>query len=535
MAQRELESVSGRLAVWEFLEGRMVKGERGFVSLVGAGPGDPFLLTLAGREALLAADCVVYDRLVHPRILDWSPPSAERIFVGKEAGNRYMPQDEINQLLVDLAKQGRRVVRLKGGDPFIFARGAEEIDALAEASVAYEIIPGVTAALGAAATAAIPLTHRRFSSMVTIVTGHEDPEKPASVDWNALARQGGTLVLYMARKKMPEIVQHLLDGGMATSTPIAFIQWGGSNRQRTHITTLAEGAAGVPESIGTPMLAIVGPVVAERQLNAWIERRPLFGQRVLLLRPKDQAMESARRLERLGADVLCQPGVEILPPKDWAPMDEAIASMSAGDWLVFTSANGVESFLDRLLSSGADLRRLGGVQIAAIGPTTSDALCKRGLRADVVPGEFSSEALADNLLSRVKDARVYLLRADRGREVLQETLPATAREVVPVCVYRQVDVERPSAVVLEAIGSRELDWVFFTSGNIARSFFAWLNESQARAIRDHVRLASISPITSAVIREAGFEVHAEGSSYNMEGMVRAVVQTTKSRQFTVDS
>lgn len=505
----------------------MVERERGLVSLVGAGPGDPFLLTLAGREALLGADCVVYDKLVHPRILDWAPMSAERIFVGKEAGHRYTPQEEINQLLVTLGKQGRQVVRLKGGDPFIFARGAEEIDALAQAGVRYEIIPGVTAALGAAATAAIPLTHRQLSSMVTFVTGHDDPEKPAGVDWTALARQGGTLVIYMARAKMPSISQNLLIGGMSAQTPVAFIQWGGSNRQKTHVTTLAEAATGVPESIATPMLAIVGPVVAERRWNAWIERRPLFGQRILLLRPREQAMETARRLERLGADVICQPAVQILPPEDWTPVDRAMTSLSAGDWLVFTSVNGVEFFLDRLLSSGGDLRLLGGVGLAAIGPSTADALERRGLRADVVPGEFSSEALADNLLARVNQARVFLLRADRGREVLHAKLTATAREVVPVCVYRQIDVERPAAVVLEAIDSGQLDWVFFTSGNIVRSFLGWLNEAQRSAIRKHTRLASISPITSAVIREAGFDVHAEGASYNMEGMVRAVMSTKK--------
>lgn len=497
----------------------------GFVSLVGAGPGDPYLLTLAGREALEQADCVVYDRLVHPRVLDFAPPDAQRIFVGKEPGNRYTPQERINSLLVELARSGKRVVRLKGGDPLIFARGAEEIDALAEARVEYEIIPGVTAALAAAASAAIPLTHRKYSSLVTLVTGHDDPEKPLHVDWRRLAQQPGTIAVYMARSKIPAIVRDLIDGGMQPETPIAFVQWAGSNRQRVHATSLAHALAGPPTDIGTPMIAIVGSVVAERAATLWFERRPLFGQSILLLRSHRQALETARRLERLGADVLAHPVISIEEPASWEHVDRAVESLSPGDWLVFTSANGVESFLGRLWQRGFDWRSLAAVRIAAIGPRTAEALAAFHLRPDLVSPEFRSESLAEQVAPHVAGARVILARADRGRDVLARELAHVAREVVQLTVYRQRDVNRPPQSLLDTIRDGNLNWVLLTSGNVARGFFRWLDPMTADAVRKCVRLASISPVTSAVIREAGFDVAIEATQYTTDGLTDALLKS----------
>lgn len=500
---------------------------RGFVSLVGAGPGDPFLLTLAGREALEEADCVVYDRLVHPRLLDFAPEDAERVFVGKEAGDRYTPQEDINQLLVDRAAEGKRVVRLKGGDPLIFARGAEEIDALAEAGVDYEVVPGVTAALGAAAWSGIPLTHRKISSLVTLATGHDDPAKPERVDWEAIGRQSGTIVVYMARRKIPAVARRLLDGGAPRTTPVAFVQWGGSNRQRVHTATLEDALTGPPESVGTPMLAIIGDVVSERAATRWVERRPLFGRTVLVMRPKGQTAPLARKLERLGAHVLCRPAIEIAPPPDWGEADAAISSISPGDWVVFTSVHAVEGFWRRLAALGRDARALGGARIAAIGGATAAALREVHVAPDLVPAQFRSESLAEQLAPLVAGRRVFLPRADRGREVLAESLRNVAREVAPFVMYVQRDAPPPPPDLLAAIAGGEVDWALLTSGNVARVFLEWLNQAKGASDGPRIRLGSISPLTSEVVRRAGRDVDAEAASASVDDLIAALIDAEK--------
>jgi uroporphyrinogen III methyltransferase/synthase len=500
---------------------------KGLVSLVGAGPGDPYLLTLAGWEALQEADCVVYDRLVHPRLLDFAPEDAERIFVGKEAGGRYAPQEKINQLLVDRAAAGKRVVRLKGGDPLIFARGAEEIDALAEAGVEYEIIPGVTAALGAAAWSGIPLTHRRISSLVTFATGHDDPSKPDRIDWASIAGRSGTVVVYMARSKIAAIARSLLDGGAPRTTPIAFVQWGGSNRQRVHAATLEDALEGPPETIGTPMLAIIGEVVSERAATRWVERKPLFGRTVLVMRPQRQAAPLARKLERLGAHVLCRPAIEVAPPPDWGEVDAAIESIAPGDWIVFTSVHAVEGFWSRLEALGRDARALGGVGVAAIGNATAAALREVHVAPDLVPAQFRSESLAEQLAPRVAGRRVFLPRADRAREVLAESLRAVAREVAPFVMYLQRDAPPPPSELLTAIAAGEVDWALLTSGNVARVFLKWLNQATGESGEPRVRLASISPLTSHVVRGEGRDVDAEAASASVEALIEAVIEAEK--------
>jgi uroporphyrinogen III methyltransferase/synthase len=496
------------------------------VTLVGAGPGDPMSLTLAGLEALRSAEVVVYDKLVHPRLLEWASPAAERLFVGKQAGHVYMPQQEINELLIRHAWAGRQVVRLKGGDPLIFGRGAEELEALVRAGVRFRVIAGVTAALGSAATAGIPLTHRAESSAVTFVTGHDDPTKPAGLDWDALARVGGTLVIYMARTKMSPIADSLLAGGMSPTTPIALVQWGGTTRQRIHETTLADVRRGVPTDLGTPMLAIVGKVVRYRRELNWMDQLPLAGESVLLLRSADQNEELARHLERLGAEVLTEPTMRIEPPETWEEVDRVLKSLDAWDWLVFTSRNGVRMFLDRLLATGQDSRALARCRLAAIGPGTAEELLQRyALRADLVPPEYRAESLVDMLTPLVADQRVLLVRADRGRSVLPEGLKPVAARLETVIAYRQVDVDRPSDNTWERLGAGTLKWVLLSSANIARGFLGWLDEPTAARVRSSARLVSISPVTSDVIRSLGYEVAVEATTYTPAGMAEAVVRS----------
>ena len=491
----------------------------GTVTLVGAGPGDPMLITLAGVEALRAADTVVYDKLVPLRLLDWAPATAKRVFVGKQAGHIYTPQPAINQLLIDLAREGRSVVRLKGGDPLIFARGAEEMEALAAAGIPFEIIPGVTAALGAAATAAIPLTHRGEASLITFVTGHDDPEKPSGVDWKGLADHPGTIVIYMARTKIGSIVGQLLEGGMPASTPIAFIQWGGSNRQKVVTSTLGESLAGPPAEIGTPMIAIVGPLVRYREELHWLEKRPLYGRTILLLRAVEQNEQVARQLENLGAEVIVEPVIRIEPPVDWKPVDQAIDQISSFDWLVFSSRNGVKFFLDRLMSRGRDARSLAHLGIATIGPATAEELAHYSLRADIVPHDFRAEALADELAKRVAGKSVLLARADRGRTVLEDQLGPLAREVRTVVTYRQTDIASPSAETLSRLKSGSITDVLLTSSNIARGFVGWLDDETKAIVKARTAIVSISPVTSEVIRPLGYEVAREATKYTMEGMI----------------
>ena len=422
---------------------------------------------------------MVYDKLVPRRLLEWVPGTSQRFFVGKQAGNLYTPQSEINQFLVDLARKGNRVVRLKGGDPLIFARGAEEMEVLAAAGIPFEIIPGVTAALGAAATAAIPLTHRGVASLVTFVTGHDDQDKPSGVDWKSLAHLPGTLVIYMARSKIGSIASQLLEGGMPGTTPIAFIQWGGSNRQRVFESTVGESIAGPPAEIGTPMIAIIGSVVRYRATLHWLEQRPLFGRTVLLLRAADQNEAIARQLEHQGGEVIVEPVMRIEPPKDWQPVDQALEQLGSYDWLVFTSRNGVRFFLDRLMERGFDARSLASLSIAAIGPATAEELARYMLRADIVPQDFRAEALAEVLMPRVKGKSLLLARADRGRTVLEDQLGPMAREVKTVVTYRQSDIDSPTEETLSRLRAGEISDVLITSSNIARGFsVGWMRKRQ---------------------------------------------------------
>jgi uroporphyrinogen III methyltransferase/synthase len=494
------------------------------VALVGAGPGHPGLLTLRAAECLRQADVVLYDRLVPVALLDHAPPEARRVCVDQLPGCHAERWPHIHQSLIDYARQGLRVVRLKGGDPFLFGRGAEEAEALRAAGIEYEVVPGVTAGLGAGACAGIPLTHRRLASAVAFVTGHERPDKPDGLlDWAALARFPGTLVFYMGVARLPHIVETLIQHGKPPDTPAAAVHWGSTTRQRTVEAPLEA----LPEAVRAadlkaPALIVVGPVVSLRAELAWFERRPLFGKRVLVTRPRQQAGGLARRLEELGAEVLLLPAVEVRGPADWGPVDRAIGELSTYQWLVFTSANGVDYFLRRLLETGRDLRALGGVRLAAIGPATADALRAYHLGPDLVPDEYRSEALAAALKGRAAGQRVLLARADRGRELLREELAAVA-EVVQVAVYSQADAAGPDGPTGELLRAGQVDSITVTSSNIARALARALGPEGLEHVRSgRTRLVSISPVTSATLRELGLPVAAEAAVYTADGVAAAL-------------
>ncbi len=496
----------------------------GIVYLVGAGPGDPGLLTRRGAEVLARADVVVYDHLASSRLLDLAPASAEKICAGKSVGHCTLAQPEINQLIAEHALAGRTVVRLKGGDPYVFGRGAEEAEHLRAAGVRFQVVPGVTAGVGVTAYAGVPVTHRDAASAVAFVTGHHDPESEGGrLDWTALARFPGTLVVYMGVTRLEALCRTLIRHGKPPETPAALVASGTLPRQRTLAATLADLPSRVAAaSIGPPALLVVGDVVSRREQLSWYEELPLFGQAIVVTRPTGDAERAAATLEILGAEVLLAPTVRIGPVDDFRSLDRAIEDLKTFNWLVFTSSNGVSYFFDRLLSRGHDLRALGSLKLAAIGPTTAEALARFHLNADLVPDAYRSEALATALASRAAGQRILLARADRGRELLQDELSRVA-DVVQVAVYRNADAESiPEAVVARLIEG-SVDWITLTSSAITERLYALLPEAARAQIGHRTRLASLSPVTTSTARRVGWTVAAEATTYTWEGLVEALV------------
>lgn len=495
----------------------------GTVTFVGAGPGDPGLLTRLGVEALQNAQAVVYDNLIDPRLLDLAPPSAQRFFVGKSRGHASVPQDQINARLVDLAQSGLQVVRLKGGDSFVYGRGAEEAETLAAAAIPFRVIPGVTAAVGVTAYAGIPLTHRDDASAVAFVTGHDDPST-SHIDWQALAAFPGTLVVYMGFSRLASYCQALIDAGKSPDTPAALIQWGTWPRQLTVESTLAQLPAQVHQAaLGPPAIVVFGHVVHRRHRLSWFEKLPLFGRTILVTRPATADDSSTSLLDSLGAEVLHATTIEILPPLDFEPIDRAIACLDLYHWLVFTSANGVRHFLDRILHLGPDMRSLSHLKLAAIGPATAEALRSYHLNADLVPDEFCSESLVAALAPHVAGKRLLLARADRGREVLRDGLAPIAQRVDQIAVYRNADVNELPPRVQERLQEGSLDWVTVTSSAIARRLHELLTPEARALIGTRIRLASISPVTSETLRELGWHVALEAPTFTWPALVQALV------------
>lgn len=491
----------------------------GTVYLVGAGPGDPGLLTLRGQQCLARADVVLYDYLANPQLLRHCQPQAELLCLGQHGRGRLWSQQEINERMIAAAGQGRGVVRLKCGDPTVFARAAEEIDALVAARIPFEIVPGITAAFAAASYAGLPLTQKDHASAVTLVTGQENPAKVGEpLDYAALAKFPGTLCFYMGVTSAREWSRGLLAAGKPSETPVALVRRCSFPDQQVWQTKLGELAAFIDQhKLRPPVIIVVGNVAAEGRSWSWFEQRPLFGQRILVTRPAHQAEELRAPLAELGADVLIQPAIEIGPPTTWQPVDVVLKRLREFDWLVFSSSNGVQYFLQRLWSRGLDLRVLGGVKIAAIGPGTATELERHSLRADLIPDEFRAESLAAALATDARGKRFLLLRASRGREVLAEELSAAGGLVEQVVVYDSHDVTAANPDIAALLHSGKLDWITVTSSAIAKSLHALLGADLKKA-----KLASISPITSATLRELGYEPAAEAETFTIPGLIEAI-------------
>ena len=505
----------------------MTESRRGVVYLVGAGPGDPGLLTLRGGELLVLADAVVYDALANPALLAMASVGGrehpvELHDVGKRGGaTESARQDDINALLVRLAKEGKRVVRLKGGDPFVFGRGSEEAEALAEAGIPFEVVPGVTAGIAAPAYAGIPVTHRGLSTSVTFVTGHEDPLKEKNtVDWSALARAGGTIVLYMGVKSLPRIASTLIDAGMPGETPAAAVRWGTYAKQRTVTATLATLSSEIQRAgLEAPVITVIGPVVALRESIAWFDKRPLFGKRILVTRAQAQAATLSELLASEGADVIEMPATKI-EPLDGPEADSAISRLADYGWLMFTSQNGVSIFWNALRRRGLDARALATAKIAAVGPATADALLDHGIAVDLAPERFVAEALLEELRERgdVRGSRVVYAAAEGARDVLPQGLVELGATVDRVNLYRSTPDGAGADDVRATLNEGNVDLVTFASASAVRAFVSTVGEDAAK----RAEAASIGPVTSEAIRAAGIQVAVEADVATMRGLVDAI-------------
>lgn len=489
----------------------------GIVYLVGAGPGAPGLLTLRGAELIRRAEVLVYDYLAAPEILNLAPESCRRIYVGKMAGNHAKTQDEINQILVDEAKAGRVVVRLKGGDPYIFGRGGEEAQELYKAGIVFEVVPGISSTVGAAAYAGIPLTHRDFNSQVALITGHEKPDKPESAhDWSALARMG-TISMVMGVRNLDHVCRSLIEAGKPADTPAALIQWGTTTRQRALTGTLADLAAKAEaENIGPPSLFVAGGVVTLREQLNWFESRPLFGRKILVTRSRDQASRLSSALTELGAEVWERPTIAIKPTDDPGYFKSAFNRLASYQWLVFTSPNGAGLFLKALLGSDRDIRALAGLKIAVIGPGTAEALKPFGLKADLMPNkQYVAESLLEALKAAgVKGAKVLLARAQEGRDILPQGLIEAGAELTDLSVYKTV-----KAIWPEPLPGRP-DLVTFTSS----STVSGLADIVPLEERKNYPAASIGPVTTKTAKELGFPVVVEAKKATIDDLVLAVAR-----------
>lgn len=499
----------------------------GKVHLLGAGPGDPELITARALRRLAEADLVLYDALVHPELLAHAKPGAEIVFVGKRAGRPSERQQRIDERMVEAARAGKVVARLKGGDPYLFGRGSEEAETLAREGIPFEVVPGVPSPMAATAYGGLSLTHRTRSSSVAYLTATESKEKDrSSHDWAKLATGPETLVIFMGMRKLPSLMQLLMENGRPADTPAAVIQWASLPRQRTVVGTVGDIAEKARAAgIGLPALTIVGAVVELRETLRWYDTLPLFGQRVLVTRPAHQNDEMARLLRDEGAEPVTVPAIRILPPAEPGPLEEAVREISRYRWIVLTSANGVRALFEEIERQGKDARALGGAKICAIGPATAEACAGYGVRPDVMPEEFRGEGAAEAVIDAEPDlatARVLLPRAEVAREALPELLREAGAEVDVTPAYRTVGASDEDAARLrDLIHNRKIDVLTFTSPSTVREVAVALGD-HADAVREGFTVACIGPITQAAAEERGWPVHVTPDDYTARGLVEAL-------------
>jgi uroporphyrinogen III methyltransferase/synthase len=503
----------------------------GKVYLVGAGPGDPGLLTLKGKECLEAADVVLYDYLANPVLLKYAPTTAERIYVGRRGRGQYQDQADINRLLIERAKEGNVVIRLKGGDPFVFGRGGEEAEAVAAAGVDFELVPGVSAAVAVPAYAGIPVTHRTLASTVTFVTGHEDPTKPvALLEWPKLASTSGTLVFMMGMKNLPLIVRQLLSEGRPSDTLVAAIRWGTKAAQQTIVGTLADIVSKAEAAhFEPPTVIVVGEVVRLRgQLN-WFETKPLFGKRVVLTRPQEQAREFSQLLTAYGAEPVEVPTIQIVPPASWQTIDDAMTRLSTYQWLIFTSVNGVRPFMDRLHAAGKDARALANLRLCAIGPRTAQELGTYGLIPNVIPAEFQAEGVIAALAHvGIRGSRILIPRAEVAREILPHQLRELGAAVDVIPVYRTIAPAVDVASLTQQLQDGQVAVVTFTSSSTVRNFVELFGgRDRVRPLLAGVVVACIGPITARTAEEYGLMVTVMPAENTVPALAEAIVKHFK--------
>jgi uroporphyrinogen III methyltransferase/synthase len=505
----------------------------GTVYLIGAGPGDPGLITVKGLEKIRIADVIIYDYLADERLIREAKATAELIYVGKKGSKHTLEQTKINELLVQKATEGKNVARLKGGDPYVFGRGGEEAEVLVEAKVPFEVIPGVTSAVAAPAYAGIPVTHRDHASMVTFITGHEDPTKEGSaIDWKVLARNPGTLVFLMGVKNLRNISKSLIENGKASDTPAALVRWGTTARQVSLTGTLSEIPFEAERlGIGAPAVLVVGSVVSLRDKLTWFERKPLFGKRVLVTRSREQSGRMAERISEMGGEAVLFPTIRIMPPVDPTQLDEAIQKISSFHWVIFTSVNGVERFFNRFYELRDDIRDMAGPNIAAIGPITARAIQERGLKVDRLAKEFTAEGLLV-LFSpeEVSGKRFLIPRAEKAREILPQNLTNWGAHVQVVPVYRTgLPEDSEIEPVRKMLEAEFLHAVTFTSSSTVTHFVEMLKGSNLPLLLRRIVIASIGPITSKTLRENGLSVDVEASEYTIDGLLEALADYFQTR------
>jgi uroporphyrinogen III methyltransferase/synthase len=497
------------------------------VYLVGAGPGDPGLITVRGKQCIENADVIIYDYLAPPALLNYAQNHAEIIYVGKKGGDHTLSQDKINALIVEKAKAGSMVCRLKGGDPFIFGRGGEEAEILVSKSIPFEVVPGVTSAIAAAAYAGIPLTHRKLTATLAFITGHEDPhKKESSIDWESLARGIGTLVFFMGVKNLPDITQKLIANGRSPETPVALIRWGTTPGQTTVTGTLDNIAERAKKAaLKPPAIIVVGEVVQLRNTLKWFEKRPLLGKRIVVTRARQQASDLVRRLSHLGAECLEFPTIKVVPINDAAPLDNAVQNLATYDWILFTSVNGVKFFFDHLFGMNKDVRALNHLHTAAIGPATAEKLFEYGLKSDIIPQNYRAEAVVDAFRKiPLEGKKILLPRAKEARPVLPVELRKMGAEVDEVTAYLTEKVRANTDQLIKRLEEKTIDLITFTSSSTVQNFKDLLPPNNFKQLIKGITIASIGPITTETAIESGFEVPITAKLYTIPGLCDAIVK-----------
>ena len=519
---------------------------KGKVYLIGAGPGDPGLITLKAIECIKEADVVVYDYLANKKFLEYAGKGAEIIYVGKIGGAHTLPQEDINKLIIEKAKKGKVIARLKGGDPFIFGRGGEEAEEIVGAGIAYEVVPGVTAGVAAAAYAGIPLTHRDFTTTVAFITGHEDPTKDESnIYWDRISTGIGTLVFYMGIGNLEPNMKKLMENGRSPDTPVALIRWGTTPEQETLVGTIADIAEKAKAAnFKAPAITVVGGVVSLRDKLRWFDKRPLFGKRVVITRAREQVSDFADLLKENGADVIEFPTIEIVPPKKWDDVDKAIKKLSTShpplsskgrgsyyDWAIFTSVNGVKYFVERLKKQGKDIRELKGVKICAIGPATAKAIEDLGIKVDFLPKEYRAEAIIEGLgKNRIKGRRFLLPRALKAREILPDEIKRLGGKVDVVPTYRTIKPKEKTDEIRKMFEEKKIDAVTFTSSSTVENFADMFKKGEASGLLNGAVVASIGPITKDTAAKLGIKTDIMPKKYTIPALTEAIVEYFKKQE-----